>query len=206
LPQPLAEAQRATAIAQLEQVSRQVFARELEDNFEHRAWLRRWLVLVEPYIEWLIGHQAGWRFLAGERDGECRLADGRTLAGRMDRIDSGSEGALIIDYKTGSAPDQHAVDAGEAVQLPSYALLADSMPQAVEYLLFGKRNNRNAVWTSSQLEGETLAELSHAVLQRLDTVLAEIASGTPLPAWGDADTCKYCEMDGLCRKPAWPEP
>ena len=206
LPQPLAEAQRATAIAQLEQVSRQVFARELEDNFEHRAWLRRWLVLVEPYIEWLIGHQAGWRFLAGERDGECRLADGRTLAGRMDRIDSGSEGALIIDYKTGSAPDQHAIDAGEAVQLPSYALLADSMPQAVAYLLIGKRNNRNAVWTGSQLEGETLAELSHAVLRRLDTVLAEIASGTPLPAWGDADTCKYCEMDGLCRKPAWPEP
>jgi ATP-dependent helicase/nuclease subunit B len=36
-------------------------------------------------------------------------------------------------------------------------------------------------------------------------MLDEITAGTPLPAWGDEDTCRYCEMDGLCRKQAWPD-
>ena len=204
LPQPLGAAQRGSAIRQLEDVSRQVFARELEDNFEHRAWLRRWLLLVEPYIDWLIEHQADWRFAAGERAGERRLASGQLLAGRIDRIDRGSHGTLISDYKTGTAPAQAEVDSGEAVQLPSYVLLFEPAPAAVQYVRIGRINNRNTVVTGSRLEGETLAGLSQAVLMRLETVLAEIAAGTPLPAWGDEDTCRWCEMDGLCRKQAWP--
>jgi ATP-dependent helicase/nuclease subunit B len=110
-------------------------------------------------------------------------------------------GALIIDYKTGSVPKQPEVDTGEAVQLPSYALLQASIPAAVQYVQL----DNNRVRTGSQLEGAALADLSAGVLERLETVLAEITDGTPLPAWGDADTCKYCEMDGLCRKQAWPD-
>jgi ATP-dependent helicase/nuclease subunit B len=30
-------------------------------------------------------------------------------------------------------------------------------------------------------------------------------AGAALPAWGDTDTCRYCDMDGLCRKQAWQE-
>jgi ATP-dependent helicase/nuclease subunit B len=203
LAQPLGEAHHAQAIAQLEQVSRRVFADELEDSFEHRAWLRRWLALIPEYIRWLGGHQADWQFSAGECPGERRLASGRTLAGRIDRIDSGAAGQLVIDYKTGAAPDQQAVDDGEAVQLPSYALLQETLPHAVEYVLIGKNDK---VVTGSRLDGDALAELAPAVLARLDEVLAAIERGTPLPAWGDADTCRVCEMDGLCRKPAWPGP
>jgi ATP-dependent helicase/nuclease subunit B len=201
LPQPLAAAQRAAAEQQLEQVSRQVFARELEDNFEHRAWLRRWLALVPPYIDWLIGHQARWRFQAGERDCERKLAGGQKLVGRIDRIDNDSNATLIIDYKTGLAPKQPEVDAGEAVQLPSYALLQPSTPGAVQYVLLDNKKVR----TGSALEGAPLDGLSAAVLARLESMLGEIATGTPLPAWGDEDTCKFCEMDGLCRKQAWPD-
>jgi ATP-dependent helicase/nuclease subunit B len=201
LPQPLVEAQRETAGQQLEQVSRQVFTRELEDNFEHRAWLRRWLALVPPYIDWLIGHQAGWRFQAGERNCERQLAGGHKLVGRIDRIDNDANGTLIIDYKTGTAPKQPEVDAGEAVQLPCYALLQPSTPSAVQYVLLDNKKVR----TGSALEGEPLGGLSAAVLARLESMLSEIAAGTPLPAWGDEDTCKYCEMDGLCRKQAWPD-
>jgi ATP-dependent helicase/nuclease subunit B len=206
LPQPFAGEQRDTAIKQLERVSRQVFKRELEDSFEHRAWLRRWLVLVEPYIDWLIGHQAEWRFTAGEGDRERRLAGGQLLVGRIDRIDSGLHGALISDYKTGAAPKQADVDSGEAVQLPSYALLEETAPAAVQYIQLGRINNRNTVRTGSRLDGAALADLSRAVLVRLETVLDEIATGTPLPAWGDEATCRYCEMEGLCRKQAWPDP
>jgi len=201
LPEPLTDARRETAGQQLEQVSRQVFARELEDNFEHRAWLRRWLVLVPLYINWLLKHQPGWQFQAGEQIGERRLASGQLLTGRIDRIDTGANGTLIIDYKTGAAPKQAEVDAGEAVQLPCYALLQPSMPVAVEYVLLDNKK----VSSGSRLDGASLADLSAGVLDRLETVLAEVAAGTPLPAWGDEDTCKYCEMDGLCRKQAWPD-
>jgi ATP-dependent helicase/nuclease subunit B len=49
-PGPFAEAitetNQSQAIELLEQISAQVFSRELEDNFEHRAWLRRWRVLI----------------------------------------------------------------------------------------------------------------------------------------------------------------
>ncbi|MGB5260800.1 MAG: PD-(D/E)XK nuclease family protein, partial [Gammaproteobacteria bacterium] len=206
LPQPITDAHRQTAISQLEQVSRQVFERELEDSFEHRAWLRRWLVLVEPYIEWLIGHQASWRFLAGECQRERRLAAGQLLTGRIDRIDRGADGDLVCDYKTGAAPKQADVDSGEAVQLPSYALLEETAPAAVQYIQFGRFNHRNTVRTGSRLDGAALADLSQAVLDRLEIVLDEITTGTPLPAWGDEVTCSYCEMDGLCRKQAWSEP
>mgnify|MGYP001822276258 CR=1 FL=1 len=206
LPQPLTGEQRDTAIKQLEQVSRQVFERELEDSFEHRAWLRRWLVLVEPYIKWLIGHQAEWRFTAGERHRERRLAGGQLLVGRIDRVDHGTDGDLVSDYKTGAAPKQAEVDSGEAVQLPSYVLLEATAPAAVQYIQFGRFNHQNMVRSGSRLDGAELADLSQAVLVRLETVLDEIATGTPLPAWGDEATCRYCEMDGLCRKQAWPEP
>jgi ATP-dependent helicase/nuclease subunit B len=206
LPQPLDASQRASAVRQLEAVSRQLFRHELEDNYEHRAWLRRWLVLTEPYIAWLIEHQAEWRFVDSERDGRLPLADGRVLTGRIDRIDSGPAGTLIIDYKTGQAPDQDAVDSGEAVQLPCYALLADPPPQAVEYVLIGKLNNRNQVVPGSRLDAAALQVLAAAVRVRLETVLAEITGGTPLPAWGDEKTCAYCDMDGLCRRQVWADP
>jgi ATP-dependent helicase/nuclease subunit B len=205
LAQPVTRAQRDSATRQLEQVSRQVFERELEDNFEHRAWLRRWLVLVGPYIDWLIEQQAEWRFIAGERRAERRLAGGQLFVGRIDRIDQGSAGNLISDYKTGSVPGQIEVDSGEAVQLPSYVLLEEHAPAAAQYVQIGRINNRNTVRTGSRLDGTALAALSQAVLVRLETMLDEITAGTPLPAWGDEDTCRYCEMDGLCRKQAWPD-
>jgi ATP-dependent helicase/nuclease subunit B len=87
------------------------------------------------------------------------------------------------------------------VQLPSYALLAQRLPARVEYLRVDGGVKRGAV-----LEGAALAELAAAVETRLSGVLAAIAAGAPLPAWGDAETCRYCEMDGLCRRQAWPEP
>jgi ATP-dependent helicase/nuclease subunit B len=34
-------------------------------------------------------------------------------------------------------------------------------------------------------------------------MLAAIEAGDALPAWGDTGTCRYCEMDGLCRRQAW---
>ena len=191
---------RDAAMAQLEDVSRRVFERELEDNYEHRAWLRRWLALVPHYIEWQIAHQQDWHFSAGELGRELLLASGQVLEGRLDRLDSGAAGDAILDYKTGGMPDQDDVDSGEAVQLPSYALLAERLPARVEYVHVDKK-----VTSGPALEGEALAQLTRDVQARLVALLEAIAAGTALPAWGDSKTCKHCDMDGLCRRQAWPE-
>jgi len=201
-PDPLGETltlkNRLQGIALLEQISDKVFSQRLEDNIEHRAWLRRWWVLIPEYIDWQIEHQVEWAFTAAEQDGEAALTSGRTLKGRVDRIDSNASGYAILDYKTGSAPRQDDIDSGEEVQLPSYALLNDTLPVRVEYLYVDGKVRGGAC-----LEGQDLATLASAVGQRLGGILDAIAAGTPLPAWGDMHSCRYCEMDGLCRQQAW---
>ncbi len=199
-PGPVDSGNREAAIAQLTEISRSVFTRDLEDNFEHRAWLRRWLVLIPDYIDWQAGRQREWAFSAAERAAELELPGGQRLQGRLDRIDSGPGGTAIVDYKTGSMPRQAEVDNGEDVQLASYALLADPPPARVEYLQIDGEVRPRA-W----LEGPQLEQLASAVGKRLAGVLADLQAGTPLPAWGDADTCRYCDMDGLCRRQAWLE-
>jgi ATP-dependent helicase/nuclease subunit B len=191
-------ANREQAITLLEQISDNIFSRELEDNFEHRAWLRRWRVLIPDYIAWQTSHQAEWHFSDAELQGRVELAGGRVLQGRLDRIDTGTAGTDILDYKTGGIPKQDAVDSGEEVQLPSYALLTANLPARVEYLQVDGK-----VRSAACLEGEELATLTNGVKQRLIDVLAAIEAGAPLPAWGDAGTCRWCEMDGLCRQQAW---
>jgi ATP-dependent helicase/nuclease subunit B len=47
---PVAEANRTQAIAALETISDAVFSKELEDNFEHRAWRRRWHLMIPAYM------------------------------------------------------------------------------------------------------------------------------------------------------------
>lgn len=195
---PVAEANRAQAITALETISNAVFTKELEDNFEHRAWRRRWQLMIPDYIDWQIKRQPTWTFSDAERSGEVELTPGRTLKGRLDRIDSSPDGQAILDYKTGGIPKQDEVDQGEEVQLPSYALLTDTLPQRVEYLRVDDK-----ISDRISLEGEALAELASRVQQRLITVLDAIETGTALPAWGDIKTCGYCEMSGLCRKQAW---
>ena len=203
-PGPFTEAitgaNQSQAIALLEQISEQVFSRELEDNFEHRAWLRRWHVLIPEYIKWQAKHQVDWQFTDAEQDDSLELPGGRVLHGRLDRIDTGADGTDILDYKTGGIPRQDAVDSGEEVQLPSYALLTPTPPARVEYLQVDGKIRSGAC-----LEGEALTSLAEGVKQRLIDVLAAIEAGASLPAWGDAGTCRYCEMDGLCRQQAWLE-
>jgi ATP-dependent helicase/nuclease subunit B len=194
----ITNANRPQALASLEKISRSVFTKKLEDNFEHRAWLRRWLILIPEYIDWQIKRQGEWSFAQAEQDARLELVNGRVLKGRLDRIDSNASGFAIVDYKTGGIPKQADVDSGEDVQLTSYALLTDSLPARVEYLKVDQK-----VKTGASLEGERLAELAAEVKARLNSMLEAIDSGSTLPAWGDAKTCQYCEMDGLCRKQAW---
>lgn len=200
--QPLTAASRAAAIALLETISDAVFRWNLEDNFEHRAWRRRWKELIPAYIDWEIERtREAWQFMAAETRTEIRLENGRRLRGRLDRIDRGPAGQAIIDYKTGIPPHQDDVLSGEKVQLPSYALLAATPPACVEYLkLDGK------VRSGARLEGAALEKLAPAVRRRLVAVLDAIEQGARLPAWGDPGACRHCDMDAVCRRQSWLDP
>jgi ATP-dependent helicase/nuclease subunit B len=70
--------------------------------------------------------EAGRRPVAAEIDGRAEVA-GVTLRGRADRIDRLPDGRFaIVDYKTGKAPSQKAVDEGFALQLGLLSLIAQS--------------------------------------------------------------------------------
>ena len=205
LEEPVSAAGRARATALLTEIAEAVFAADTEDNFLHRGWLQRWLAALPAYLAWQQGRETAWRPDAVEvRAERPDFAPGLNLKGRLDRIDRGEEGYAVLDYKTGALPDRAAVEEGEAVQLPFYALLAEGSghtPVArVEYLaLDGDR-----VGSRSVLEGdETVEPLKSAVGERLKGLMDAVREGAGLPAWGDEATCGRCRMEGVCRRQAW---
>lgn len=170
----------------------------MANNLLHRGWLLRWQAIIPLYIDWeLERERQGWRPEQAELT--LRREDwlpGLTLQGRIDRLDHGPDGRGLIDYKTGTVPKEEEVRAGEAVQLPFYALLADTALAQVEYVaLDGK-----GVTARATLQGDALAALRDANAARLRTLFAELAAGQPLPAWGDSRTCQWCDMAGVCRR------
>src|SRR3569623_487551 len=195
---PLTAANREHAIASLADISRAVFAKDLEDNFEHRGWLQRWLDRIPEYIDWQIARQQAWQVDRVEVKSERRLHEHWLLHGRLDRVDRGAGGVALIDYKTGGMPSAAEVESGEAVQLPFYALLEEAPVQRVEYLALDQQVKSNSVLT-----GDALALLTAAYGARLATLLEQISAGAPLPAWGDERTCGYCVLRGVFRKDAW---
>ena len=193
---------RAAAIAHMEMIARAVFARDVDDDFRHRGWLKRWLAVVPAYIDWQINRAAEWSVDAVELKQQRSLGHADlTLDGRVDRIDTHSAGVGIVDYKTGAVPRQHEIDAGEAVQLPFYAdLLGDARTVArAEFVAI----DTETVKTTAALSGETLHALCSQNTERLITVMQQLRNGQAAPAWGDANTCDICAMEGLCRRSAW---
>ena len=195
----ITESNRHAAVTLLEDISRAVFAGDLEDNFEHRGWLKRWLAQIPAYIDWEMHRAPHWQVAAVERSAQQELNPGLGVKGRLDRIDRHEAALAIVDYKTGIAATQDAVATGEDVQLALYATLMNGGAARVEYLLL----DHKPVKSGAVLEGEALALLSRENRWRLEQIVAEIDAGTALPAWGDDKTCRHCAMDGICRRQAW---
>lgn len=195
-------ANRTAAIHHMETIARAVFARDLDDDFRHRGWLKRWLAVVPAFIDWEIKRANQWSVEAVELKQHYPLTStGLVLTGRIDRVDTSPMGLGIVDYKTGNVPPQHEVDAGEAIQLPFYASLLDD-PRAVvsaEFVVI----DSETVKTSSILSGTELHTLSTQNTERLATVMHQLRYGHAAPAWGDVNTCALCDMEGLCRRSAW---
>jgi ATP-dependent helicase/nuclease subunit B len=204
---------KQAAVQYLNDIAIAVFARDLEDNFLHRGWLRRWQEMIPAYIDWQCERQQQWQVKSTEQD-VTREYGSVTLRGRLDRVDastdldSGAPIVSIVDYKTGATPKEADVLNGESVQLPFYALLAEHAGREtvtqVEYLALDSAQSKAPVVKSKgTLETETLDTLTQDIATRLDVLVEQITAGTPMPAWGDEVTCEYCQMSGICRREAW---
>ena len=206
LPDPfkeiVTENNRESAIVCLQKISQQVFARDLDDNFEHSGWLEHWLKLIPSYIDWQIKNASEWQFYKAELKSEINWQKDIVLKGRLDRLDKNETGLSIIDYKTGKSAKLAEIEQGEAVQLPFYALLAkaelNSSVNCVSYL-----DLSNNIKFGAQLADDALESISLKISERLGQLINEMSDGKSLTAWGDEETCQYCNISRLCRKQAW---
>ncbi len=196
------EKNREQAIQTLQEISQQVFARDIDDSFEHSGWLAQWLKLIPEYIDWQIKNASEWQFNKAELKSKIPWQADITLDGRLDRLDKNETGLSVIDYKTGNSATLTEIEQGEAVQLPFYALLAETeLKQPVSRVSY--LNLSNKVKFGAQLSGDELDSISHQIGERLSQIINEMADGKELTAWGTEDTCQYCNIKRLCRKQAW---
>ncbi len=189
-----------------------VFAAALEQNFMARAWRLQWKSAIDAYLNWqLKREEQGWRWRAGEFENgfSLSLENGESfrLEGRIDRIDQrmseGKSQTAVIDYKARAAVALHAKlkSAGEDVQLPVYAALAEAaypdfeVAEAV-YLSI----ERDAVKPIPYPNADDVGE---AHVMRLHTMFEAMHDAAPLPAQGVEKVCQFCEARGLCRRDYW---
>ncbi|MEZ5614011.1 MAG: PD-(D/E)XK nuclease family protein [Rhodocyclaceae bacterium] len=188
-------------VADLEAISRAVFAPEIEQNFLEHAWLARWREGMPGYIAWQKAREAaGWRHAGGELGLERGLplpAGGElVLHGRLDRLDRRSDGSeAVLDYKTQDAQGlrQRLADPGEDVQLACYALLQGERVREAAYVAIDGEK-------PVELLLPEVREMARGQGVRLAAAVEALRAGARLPAHGAEAVCDWCEMRGLCRK------
>jgi ATP-dependent helicase/nuclease subunit B len=202
------EVEREQLDVALRAISDSVFKAATEASYLSHAWAIRWQAIIPAYLDWQLGREEkGWRFHAAEskHEIEIALADGAvlTVEGRIDRIDkrAGPEHTAyaVVDYKTRAhdALRRTIRESGEDVQLPVYvALLSDDVQEAFFLSL-----DRDAARPVS-LDEQTLAETTQAI-ERLRDIFDRMRQGALFPAQGVDAVCRWCEMQGLCRKEYW---
>jgi len=202
--QPINNENAKQAEQYLFSLSMKIFLADLENNVLHRSWLYRWQNHIPAYINWQIKHQLDWSIFLSEKNLETPLNETVNIVGRLDRIDKSKENNThaIIDYKTGKTARQDDIDSGENVQLSIYAML-DEKANHVSYLSVDSSYQK--VETKSSLSGENLDINREQNKQRLIELFKQMKNNEPMPAWGDATVCRYCNFSGLCRKAEWGE-
>ena len=190
-----------TLAADLEAISREVFAPEIAQNMLEQAWLARWLRCVPGYVVWQKAREAaGWRHAGGELTREIVLplddGAGLVLHGRLDRLDRRADDTeAVLDYKTQDAQalKRRLADPTEDVQLACYVLLQGGRVSDAAYVALDGAKPVELPLADAQ-------EGARAQGARLAATIAALRHGAALPAQGiDAD-CAWCEMRGLCRR------
>ncbi|MCR4303351.1 MAG: PD-(D/E)XK nuclease family protein [Gallionella sp.] len=183
--------------AALRQISEQIFADLLEQDFAARAWLARWFKSLPAYLEWQGENETqGWRYAGSESAFDWEL-EGVRLRGRIDRLDVREEEKRVLDYKTQSdqALRNKLLEPGEDVQLACYAYAHEAADAA-----FVSIENGKVKLVEPKQDVPLLAQLN---AERLVQMMESMRGGAGLPANGIGQACLYCEMRGVCRKGEW---
>jgi ATP-dependent helicase/nuclease subunit B len=162
------------------------------------------------YLDWLQAHEAeGWRYAGGELDRRCAAPelDGLVLDGRLDRIDHGADGGvMLIDYKTGNsdALARRVRTPLEDTQLAFYAaLLTDEPHEPPPRAIYLALDERKA---PQPIEHPDVARSASLLVQGLAADLDALRLGTGAPALGEGAACEHCHARGLCRRDHWAPP
>jgi ATP-dependent helicase/nuclease subunit B len=136
------------------------------------------------------------------------LAPGREVLfrGAIDRVDKGSAGLVVIDYKTGgsrrysSISAENPIGGGRYLQLPIYALAARAMagedlPVRVRYWFVTREAGAPREYMFDE-------DVDRRLLDGLGVIADGIESGVfpahpPEPAYRPFVECAYCDPDGL---------
>ena len=183
--------------AVLRQISVDVFADLLEQDFASRAWLARWFAALPAYLEWQAENEAqGWRYAEAESAFDLEL-EGVRLRGRIDRLDTKEGARRVLDYKMQDAQKlgNKLKEPGEDVQLACYAYAYEASEAAFVSIENGK--------VKSVVAKHDVMQLAQLNAQRLVRVMDSLHSGAGMPANGIDVACMYCEMRGVCRKGEW---
>lgn len=203
----------ARRLARLREISDTVFGKQMAEDGNAISYYRRWCEVLPSYIAWQAAREEmGWQWRGGEIDAgvDVAMPDGvpLRLAGRIDRLDKGPDGAhAVLDYKTQPASRlrRKVGDAEEDCQLAFYGLLrADAVAGSWVALEGVKTGGRDSA-PGAQREVD-LPEFQAAVTwleRQLRHDVGRLREGARLPAFGDAAACTYCEARGLCRKGFW---
>ncbi|MES2682516.1 MAG: PD-(D/E)XK nuclease family protein [Pseudomonadota bacterium] len=183
------EAHLPAMAAHLQAIAQAVFAPDLAE----RPLARFWRQAFATRTPWLSTKLASWPNAAVRVEADLvNQCEGWRLQGRADRIDDEATRCRVVDYKSGQSPSKADLLAGEAVQLPHYALLADAVSE-VEY--WNLKDEK-----ALGLDEEELDALLPAMSTRLGVLASALERGAALPAHGTALVCDRCEFIGVCRK------
>jgi len=175
-----------------------------------------WQPRLTEAIRWVEGVErdnraAGRRPLAAEKRGEAAI-EGVTLYGTADRLDRLADGGLaIVDYKTGKAPAQKAVDAGFALQLGLLGLIAEAggfggiagAPKAHEYWSLSKYGDGFGRCVRPDRKAGPEAFLAHARAAFGKAARAYLLGEEPFIAKLNPAYAPYGDYDQLMRLEEW---
>lgn len=142
------------------------------------------------------------------------------LGGRIDRVDAGDEGLVVVDYKSsalGCEEARKATIAGSGLQLPLYALVLEAQESqpvvALEWVamrsparelvvdaraakaLAGREEGRRAL----VLEHDVFRELLARAARTAGQFVADVRAGRLARAPLEADLCNDCSYARICR-------
>ena len=148
--------------------------------------------------------------LRAEISGETEIA-GVIIHGKADRLDRLADGGLaVIDYKTGKAPAQKAVDKGFALQLGLLGLIAraggfpevSGEPEAHEYWSLTKDRDRFGKRVCPD-KGDPAAFLAHAEAHFRHAAARWLTGDEPFTAKLNPAYAPYGDYDQLMRLEEW---